>query len=191
MRGFARAQNKARYVLRSDSTKRAEAAMSEGRQIRVYDYVNQPFERVRAALLEDATAIFSRATSVAGERAHKIASGLRINVAGLEIRKEIEIEVSGFRETEHAGSGFAREARIALHWKAAADAGLFPTMKAELALYPLSSTETQLDLTGLYTPPLGPLGAALDALIGHRVAEACVHQFVVDVAEQLRRELAQ
>lgn len=164
--------------------------MAEGRAIRVYDYVDQPYERVRAALLEEASAIFSRATSVAGERAHKLESGLRVNVAGLQIRKEIAIEVSGFRETEQSTSGFTRETRIELRWKAADDPGLFPTMKAELALYPLSSTETQLDLTGHYTPPLGPLGAALDVLIGHRVAEACVHQFVVDVAEQLRRELA-
>ena len=164
--------------------------MSEGRQIRVYDYVNQPFERVRGALLADATGIFSRATSVASERAQKVASGLRVNVAGIEIGKEIQIEVSGSSDTEHPSSGFARETRIELQWSAVGRPGLFPTMKAVLALYPLSSTETQLDLAGTYEPPLGPLGAALDALVGHRVAEASVHQFIVDVAERLRRELA-
>lgn len=163
--------------------------MSEGRQIRVYDYVNRPFERVREALATDANGIFSRATSVAGERAHKLASALRVQLAGLEIRKEIEIEVLGFRESEHTGSGFRREARISLHWKASEDASLFPTMKAELSLYPISGSETQLDLTGHYTPPLGVLGAAIDALIFHRMAEASVHQFLVDVTEQLRRDL--
>jgi hypothetical protein len=163
--------------------------MSAGRQIRVYEYVNQPFERVREALQADATGIFSRATSVAGERAHKLAIGLRVQLIGLEIRKEIEIEVLGFRESERAGSGFRREARIELRWKAAEDASLFPTMNAELALYPISSNETQLDLTGNYTPPLSVLGAAMDALVFHRLAEASVHQFVVDVTEQLRRDL--
>jgi len=164
--------------------------MTEGRQIRVFDYVNQPFDRVRLALREHATTIFQRATSVAGERAHRVASGLRIHIAGLEIRKEIAIEVSDFRETEQPASGFAREARIALCWSAVEGTAFFPTMQAELALYPLSATETQLDLNGHYTPPLGPVGAAFDALVGHRVAEACVHQFVADVAEQLRRDLA-
>ncbi len=164
--------------------------MTEGRQIRVFDYVNQPFERVRAALSENAAAIFERATSVAGERAHRLGSALRLHVAGLEIRKEIAIEVLGFRELERPVSNFAREGRIALRWSAAEGASVFPTMEAELALYPLSGSETQLDLTGRYTPPLGVLGAALDAVLGHRVAEACVHQFVADVAEQLRRELA-
>jgi hypothetical protein len=164
--------------------------MTEGRQIRVFDYVNQPFERVRAALTEHATAIFERATSVAGERAEGLASALRVQVAGFEIRKEIVIEVSGVREAERPESIFAHEVRIALRWSAAEGHSFFPTMQAELTLYPLSSTETQLDLNGTYTPPFGALGAAIDALVGHRVAEACVHQFLVDVAEQLRRDLA-
>lgn len=164
--------------------------MSQGRAIRVYDYVNQPFERVRDALSADATGIFSRATHAAGERAHNLASALRVQVAGMEVRKEIAIEVVGFRETDQAASGFAREARVALRWQAAGDPGLFPTMSAELVLYPLSASETQLDLHGHYTPPLGPLGAAIDTVLGHRLAEASVHQFVLDVAEQLRRDLA-
>jgi hypothetical protein len=162
--------------------------MSEGRTIRVYDYVNQPFERVRAALLGDAPGVFSRATNVASERAHRVAAGLRVNIAGIEIGKEIQVELTGSSDAESTASG--RETRLELRWSALGKPGLFPTMKAELALYPLSRTETQLDLRGCYEPPFGPLGAAIDALIGHRIAEACVHQFIVDVAEHLRRVLA-
>jgi hypothetical protein len=164
--------------------------MNEGRKIRVYDYVNKPFERVRALLLANAADIFSRATNVASERSHGLASGLRINVAGLEIGKEVIIEVIGSSDSEQPGSGPARQTRIELRWSAMGNPGLFPTMAAELTLYPLSSTETQLDLRGTYEPPFGALGAALDALVGHRVAEASVHRFISDVAEQLRRDLA-
>jgi hypothetical protein len=164
--------------------------MNEGRQVRVYDYVNKPFERVRALLLANAADIFSRATNVASERTRGLASALRINVGGLEIGKEILIEVVGSSDTEHTGLGTAHETRIELRWSAMGNPGLFPTMTAELMLYPLSSTETQLDLRGTYEPPFGALGAALDTLVGHRVAEASVHRFIVDVAEQLRRDLA-
>ena len=66
---------------------------------------------------------------------------------------------------------------------------LFPFMKAELSIYPLTATETQLDLSGHYEPPLGALGTAVDALIGHRLAEASVHRFVTDVAEYLKTTL--
>jgi hypothetical protein len=63
-------------------------------------------------------------------------------------------------------------------------------MKAELSIYPLTRTETQLDFAGLYEPPLGALGIALNAVAGHRIAEVSVHRFVGDVAEHLRQTLA-
>ena len=67
---------------------------------------------------------------------------------------------------------------------------LFPLMTAVLAVYPLTATETQLDFSGQYDPPLGAVGDAVDALIGHRIAEASVHRFVTDVARYLREHLA-
>jgi hypothetical protein len=67
---------------------------------------------------------------------------------------------------------------------------LFPLMKADIAVYPLTSTETQLDFWGVYEPPLGPLGKALNAVAGHRIAEASVHRFVSDIARHLRQVLA-
>lgn len=63
-------------------------------------------------------------------------------------------------------------------------------MRAELSIYPLTATETQLDLSGLYEPPLGILGSAIDAMVGDRIAEASVHHFVSDVAAYLRATLA-
>ena len=66
---------------------------------------------------------------------------------------------------------------------------LFPLMKADLSIYPITATETQLDFKGLYEPPLGPLGKAVNAMVGHRIAEVSVHRFVSDVAEYLRKTL--
>lgn len=66
---------------------------------------------------------------------------------------------------------------------------LFPFMKAELSIYPLTATETQLDFLGVYEPPLGALGKALNAIVGHRIAEASVHRFVSDVAGYLRQSI--
>jgi hypothetical protein len=79
---------------------------------------------------------------------------------------------------------------VQLEWEAATMPGLFPLMKAELAIYPLTATETQLDFSGFYEPPLGALGKAVDAIAGYRIAEVSVHRFVSDVAEYLRKALA-
>ncbi len=69
-------------------------------------------------------------------------------------------------------------------------ARLFPLMKAELTIYPLTATETQLDFLGLYEPPFGAVGKAMNAVVGHRIAEVSVHRFISDVAAYLRKALA-
>ena len=68
-------------------------------------------------------------------------------------------------------------------------ANLFPLMKADLSIYPITATETQLDFDGFYKPPLGPLGKAMNAMVGHRLAETCIHRFVSHLAEYLRKSL--
>ena len=151
------------------------------REIRSFDYVNAPYERVRAALAKDATVVFRSATRAAAGRTHSVASALRVEIAGIELAKEIEISVKEVKEAP--GSAVTR---LELEWKAAKAPGLFPLMRAELAVYPLTATETQLDFSGHYEPPLGWLGTAVDAAIGHRIAEASVHRFVSEVAHYLR-----
>jgi hypothetical protein len=63
-------------------------------------------------------------------------------------------------------------------------------MHAVLWAYALTPTETQLELEGKYAPPLGVVGKAVDAVIGHRIAQASMHRFIQEVAARLREELA-
>jgi hypothetical protein len=62
-------------------------------------------------------------------------------------------------------------------------------MRGQLAMYPLTSTETQLDFSGVYEPPFGAIGKTMNAVVGHRIAEASVHRFIGDVAAYLRQAL--
>lgn len=157
--------------------------------IRVYDYVNQPYDKVRAAIESDANEVFRNATKVAALRAKSVASELHVNIAGIEVGADIEITVTGIENTQKAVTA-PKTTRIELEWEAAKMPRLFPFMKAELAIYPLTSTETQLDLRGNYEPPLGIVGSVIDAAVGNRIAEASVHQFISDVAAYLRNELS-
>ena len=162
--------------------------MSKGREIHCYDYVNHPYEQVRGALSKDAPAVFQSATKAAASRAQSIASALRIDIGGVGIEADIRVSVKNIEAKDREGmSGPAT--RLQLEWEAARMPRLFPLMKADLSIYPITATETQLDFKGLYEPPLGPLGKAVNALVGHRMAEASVHRFVGEVAEYLRKSL--
>ena len=66
---------------------------------------------------------------------------------------------------------------------------LFPLMKGGRFVYPLTATETQLDFSGVYQPPFGTVGKTMNAIVGHRIAEASVHRFVSDVAGYLRQAI--
>ena len=163
--------------------------MTKGIEIRSYDYVNHSYALVRDTLKRDALDIFQAATKAAASRAQSDAAELLVDVGVICVKADIKISVKSVEEKKAAGrSGPAT--RLLLEWEAATAPALFPFMKAELSIYALTSTETQLDFLGHYKPPLGPLGRAINAVAGHRIAEASVHRFIDEVAEYLRKTLA-
>ena len=157
-----------------------------GTNIRCFDYVNHPYQKVCEILKSNASEVFHDATSSAQSRAESVTSGLHVNVGAIEFSKEVLIDVQGHVEEEQPRQ---RKTTIQLEWKAADTPQLFPVMKANLNIYPITGKETQLDFEGEYDPPLGIIGKAIDALVGHRIAEASVHHFVSEVAEYLRKNL--
>lgn len=163
--------------------------MSKAREIRCYDYVNHPYEKVRSLLGKDSLAVFKNATRSAADRADALAAEIHASIGAFEIGAEIDLKINRVTEDED-GRAHPRTC-IELEWAAAKAPRLFPVMKAELWLYPLTATETQLDFRGEYTPPLGPLGSAINALVGHKIAEASVHHVVKDVAEYLKKAMAE
>ena len=162
--------------------------MDAGRQIRSYDYVNRPYDRVREALKQDAVAVFQSATKTAASRAESVAAELHVDFVGIGVKAEIEIRVK--RIEEKAADDMSSASTILhLEWEAANLPRLFPLMHGELSLYPLTATETQLDFCGTYEPPFGAVGRTMNAMALHRIAEASVHRFVRDVAGYLREAL--
>ncbi len=162
---------------------------SKRREIHCYDYVNHPYKGVRDALSHDALAVFQSATKAAAYRAQSVASELHVDIGGLGIKTDIKISVKNVQEEIlHGLSGPAT--RLLLAWEAATMPRLFPLMEAEISIYPLTPTETQLDFSGVYKPPFGAMGKTVNAIVGHRIAEVSVHRFINDVAAYLRRVLA-
>ena len=159
--------------------------MSQGFKLRCYDYVNRPYPEVRDLLIEDPLALFHAATMAASSRAESIASELCVDLGGIKVATEVKISLTDMDESFSEAMSVPLT-RLQLEWRAAAMPHLFPIMNAEISVYPLTATETQLDFSGFYEPPLGVLGLALNAMIGHRIAEVSVHRFLGNVAQYLR-----
>jgi hypothetical protein len=101
----------------------------------------------------------------------------RVGPAG--VSKLVRVQVRELSWTD-------RTAGLALRWEATGvGGGLFPVLDADLRLAPDGEQGTVLTLTGVYRPPLGPLGEALDRAILHRVAAVTIQGFVARVAAHL------
>jgi hypothetical protein len=158
--------------------------MSHSSEVRVYEYVNRPYESVSEMLRLDAIGVFQRATASATARARAIVSTMRANVGPLELGADVVVRVASIEEASDVPHG--PRTRLRLAWQASPHPELFPAMEAVLDVYALGAHETQLDFCGQYCPPLGVIGVMFDAVIGRRVAEAAVHRFVNEVVERLR-----
>jgi hypothetical protein len=163
--------------------------MSSGREIRSYDYVNRPYERVRDTLRQDALMVFQSATKGAASRAQSVAAELHVEFGGIGVKTDINICVKDIEE-KIVDATSSPTMLLRLEWEASTLPRLFPLMRGELSVYPLTATETQLDFSGVYEPPFGALGKTMNAIVGHRIAEVSVHRFVSDVAGYLREGLA-
>ncbi len=164
--------------------------MSQPTKLRCYAYVNRPYDRVRAALHQRGSTLYQEATRAASARADALASTLRVGVAGFEVGVDVHLQIYAVNDEESVALR-APVTRVELGWQAAHATSFFPAMDAKVSAWPLSATETQIELEGVYKPPMGTVGQAVDAVVGHRIAEATAHRFVEDVVDQLRREIRQ
>ncbi len=162
--------------------------MPARKNIRCYDYINHPYDQVKKVITDDPLTIFQDSTRSAADRATDVAASLHVNIGGVDLGKDVNIVVKNIEELEKR-VGEPVKTVIDFEWKAVSNPGLFPLLHGQLQVYPLTSTETQLDLSGNYDVPLGIVGSAIDAVIGHKIAEASVLRFIKDVAAHLRHNL--
>ncbi|MGA8455799.1 MAG: hypothetical protein WB800_10375 [Streptosporangiaceae bacterium] len=93
-------------------------------------------------------------------------------VGALGLYKVVRVHARQLAETGgHAG--------LALRWEASGPgSGLFPALDADIRLVPAEDQTTLLVLAGVYRPPLGPLGSALDRAVLHRIAATTIRNFL-------------
>jgi hypothetical protein len=67
---------------------------------------------------------------------------------------------------------------VAVRWEAIGPGGaLFPALDADIKLTQAGEDATVLAACGAYRPPLGGLGARLDRVVLHRIAQATIRTF--------------
>jgi hypothetical protein len=80
-------------------------------------------------------------------------------------------------------------ATLGMRWNAdGPGGGLFPALDANVILTADGEQASVLRLEGAYRPPLGALGARLDAVIMNRIATATIRGFIGRVADAITHQ---
>jgi hypothetical protein len=118
---------------------------------------------------------------------HAAAGLAKVGIPGLS--KLVRVQVRELTRTE--GS-----AALAIRWEATGPGGgLFPVLDADISLAPAGDAAedgaTVLTMAGVYRPPLGGLGQALDRAILHRLALATIRGFLTGLAARIAGQPAE
>lgn len=108
----------------------------------------------------------------------RLTSVLRWQQGGGWIDRRIDVHVGPVQR-------FAYGVTVRVEWKAARHPGLYPEFEGHLRLERRDARRSVLRLDGRYAPPAGQIGAAVDRVVMHRVAETSVEDFFKRVAAGL------
>lgn len=157
--------------------------MSTKTQVRWQERINRPYETVRKVLIADSKTIFHDATHAAENHANENVADLHTKIAGVDFHRDVLIEIKNQNSVEAEAD---KQTVVDLEWKAADAAYLFPTMNAQLRLFPVGE-RAQLEFRGEYEPPMGIVGQTIDAVLGAKIAEASVKHFLNEVVQHLEK----
>ena len=155
-------------------------------KVRWLDRVDRPYQKIQKLLSQNANEVFHLATSTAESQVETETADLHTKIGGREFRKDVMVKVQSCTDID---SDSDPKMIIDLQWKATESQFLFPTMCAQLHVFPIKDNLTQLDFQGEYEPPMGLLGKAIDKAMGQKIAEDCVRHFVEEVTDYLHKML--
>jgi CBS domain-containing protein len=101
---------------------------------------------------------------------------------GKEIGKQVRFHTGPVRR---AGNRLV----LPVSWRAAPAGALFPVFEGTLEVEGLDSRRSQLLLVGTTTPPLGPLGKALDSTVFHAIAERTAGRLLSSLCGELESQV--
>jgi len=94
-------------------------------------------------------------------------------VAGVHFVKDVCFRVADYADVP----GPLPMGRIQLVWEPIDQGDAYPAITADLEIEPIDEKRTMISLLASYEPPLGRIGAVVDRVAMHRIAEAALARF--------------
>jgi hypothetical protein len=141
--------------------------------VQLYNAVGVPYPTVRALLTDRALPALDAPRRIALDCLHEGDAHLDIDVAGVHFVKDVCFRVADYTDVP----GPLPMGRIQLMWEPLDRGDAYPAITADLEIEPIDEKRTMISLLASYEPPLGRIGAVVDRMAMHRVAEAALTRF--------------
>lgn len=145
--------------------------------------VEIPYEAARRFMRDDPARLFSPALEGGSLEDDEIAGMLEVDLDGIILGADVTLEIGDYEEIVEPLPLSKRK----IGWHAAEHAGMFPILGGELEVFPVGEGRTQVTFTCHYRPPLKAIGAIVDTVYLHRVADECLDKFFNRLVESLER----
>ncbi len=150
--------------------------------VQLYNAIGVPFADVRALLVERALPALDAPRRIGLDWLTEGGTHLDVDVAGVHFVKDVCFRVADYVDTP----GPLPLGRVELSWEPLDHADVYPTITADLEIEPIDERRTMLSLLASYQPPLGRIGAVVDRVAMHRIAESALSRFFEGLLVELK-----
>jgi hypothetical protein len=134
-------------------------------------HIDHPVAACTKALMSGAEKWFPRLND-------KSMATIGMHIAGVPVRKRVAVSVGKAVKT-------ATWTVIPLDWKATFPESLFPSMSGRIEMAPVDAIVSRLTLSGMYQPPMGPVGRRLDETLMRGMADATIKELAESIAKRI------
>ncbi|MHB8245541.1 MAG: hypothetical protein ACYDGN_09335 [Acidimicrobiales bacterium] len=148
--------------------------------IQDFQVIDQPYGDVVERLRAHAARVLTDAIGTAQQEGDRLRTRVGPSSWPAPLAKTVEIRPGTLRD--HA-DGVIQP----FVWDSPRATSLFPRLDADLEVAPFGTEQTRVTLRGRYEPPGGLIGRGADQLIFHRIAEATLRSFLLQLCAGLQR----
>jgi hypothetical protein len=150
--------------------------------VQLYNAVGVPFAMVRQLLASQSLPALEGPRRVGVDWLREGDTHLDVDLAGLHLVKEVCFRVTEFSDVP----GPLPMGRVQLSWEPVEHKDVYPAVTADLEIEPIDDRRTMVSLLASYQPPLGRIGAVVDRVAMHRVAESALRRFFEGLLRDLK-----
>lgn len=145
--------------------------------------VDIPYETARRLMRDDPARLLAACLDGTSQNRDETSGILDVEVDGVILGADVTLEIGDFDEVTEPLPLSRRE----IGWRAAERRGFFPALAGVLEVFPVGRARTQVAFTSHYRPPLKAVGALVDTVYLHRIADECLERFFGRLVESLEK----